>query len=337
MGERYGQLSLEERIEIYRLHVGGKSLRWIGACLGRSASTIGRELARNSVRTKVWPGGYAPVRAEALARRRRRWGKRFKLVRQPDLQALVRNRLAMGWSPAQIAGRLALEASTMRISHESIYRFIAHRVSLKDHGWHVLLPCRRYYRGRRPRKGGPASRIFKDYRSIDERPREVATRETPGHWEADLMAFSRNRTVLLVAQERRSRKIFLHRQPDKSAQAVLTRLKAILQPLPPPLRQTLTCDNGTEFARHHLLKARIGIQTFICHTHSPWEKGGVENAIGRLRRSFPDKTPPQALTAQTISAAAERFNNTPRKCLGFLTPQEAFDLFCLNQNVALQS
>src|SRR3546814_8674759 len=109
MGRYYGQLSLEERIEIYRLHAGGISRRSIASRLGRAPSTISRELRRNSVRTKAWTGGYEPVRAQNLAERRRRWDCRFKLERQPDLRDLVKTRLAMGWSPEQIAGRLTRE------------------------------------------------------------------------------------------------------------------------------------------------------------------------------------------------------------------------------------
>ena len=109
MGQCYGQLSLEERVEIYRLHAGGKSQNQIAFALDRSASTISRELRRNSRPTKVWAGGYEPVRAQQLAERRRRQDGRFKLARQPDLRNIVGNSLAMGHSPEQIAGRLALE------------------------------------------------------------------------------------------------------------------------------------------------------------------------------------------------------------------------------------
>src|ERR1700704_1850679 len=126
MGQCYGQLSLEERVEIYRLHAGGRSQNEIASALERAPSTISRELRRNSRPTKVWMGGYEPVRAQQLAERRRRWDGRFKLARQPDLRNCVGKSLAMGHSPEQIAGRLALEHGRVIISHESIYRFIYH-------------------------------------------------------------------------------------------------------------------------------------------------------------------------------------------------------------------
>ena len=176
MGQCYGQLSLEERVEIYRLHAGGISQNQIAATLGRAVSTISRELKRNSKPTKVWAGGYEPVRAQQLAERRRRWDCRFKLARQPDLRNRVGKSLAMGHSPEQIAGRLALEHGRVIISHESIYRFIYHRSAQKDY-WHRLLPRHKLRRGRRGRRGGSPASFIKHRRSITERPVEVEGRQ----------------------------------------------------------------------------------------------------------------------------------------------------------------
>jgi len=167
MGKCYGQLSLEERVEIYRLHAGGRSQNQIAAVLNRAASTISRELQRNSQPSKVWPGGYEPVRAQQLADRRRRWDGRFKLARQPDLRDCVGKSLAMGHSPEQIAGRLALEHGRVIISHESIYRFIYHRTAQKDY-WHRLLPRHKLKRGHRRRPGGNPASFIKQRRPTTE-------------------------------------------------------------------------------------------------------------------------------------------------------------------------
>src|SRR5215469_2184440 len=175
MGLSYSQLSLDERIEMYRLHAGGTSQAEISVALGRSPSTISRELRRNSRDTKVWRGGYDPVRAHQLAERRRRWDCRYKLARQPDLRARVGKSLAMGHSPEQIAGRLALKHGRVIISHESIYRFIYHRTAQKDY-WYRLLPCHKKMRGRR-RRGGSSASLIKQRRSIAERPAEVDGRQ----------------------------------------------------------------------------------------------------------------------------------------------------------------
>lgn len=334
MGQCYGQLSLEERIEIYRLHAAGESVRAIGFALRRAGSTISREIRRNGLATKVWPGGYAPVRAQKLAERRRRWDRRFKLARQPDLQNLVRDRLAMGHSPEQIAGRLTLEYGHTVISHESIYRFAYHRSAQKDY-WHRLLPRHKSRRGRLGQRGGSAASGIKHRRSISQRSPDVADRTTPGHWEADFMLFAQYGQGLLVAHERQSRFTILDHPPDRKAERTAKCLAALLAPIPPPLRKTLTFDNGTEFALHYQLTDQLGLDTYFCDIRSPWQKGGIENAIGRLRRLLPRKTKLADISSQQIARIARAYNNTPRKCLDFKTPAEAFS--ALKSTVALQT
>ena len=174
MGQCYGQLSLEERVEIYRLHAGGKSQNEIASALDRAPSTISRELRRNSRPTKVWTGGYEPVRAQQLAERRRQWDGRFKLARQPDLRNSVGKSLAMGHSPEQIAGRLARQHGRVIISHESIYRFIYHRAAQKD-SWYRLLPRHKRDEGA-PTTAAPPASSNNGARSPNDLPRPKAAR-----------------------------------------------------------------------------------------------------------------------------------------------------------------
>jgi IS30 family transposase len=334
MGRRYAQLDLNERIEIYRLHAAGKSCAGIARELGRHRSTITRELERNARPTKAWRGSYEPARAQQLALRRRRWDCRFKLMRQPDLRDLVRDRLAMGWSPEQIAGRLTLEHGRTVISYESIYRFAYHRSAQKDY-WHRLLPRRKSRRGRLARGGGsPASRILRR-RPLHERPTEADSRRHPGHWEADFMLFARYGHNLLVLHERSTRLTLTLKPPNRLAKPTAEHLIALLQPLPPTLRKTVSFDNGTEFAHHYSLTDRLGVQTFFCDPHKPWQKGGIENAIGRLRRRLPRKTNLDSLTPDQLERITHAFNHTPRKCLDFKTPAEAFSM--LHSRVALRT
>ncbi len=137
------------------------------------------------------------------------------------------------------------------------------------------------------------------------------------------MAFARYGQNLLVLHERRSRVLFALALPSKHAEPVAHAIGATLAPLPPDMRQTITFDNGTEFARHRLLH-RHGIKTFFCDTHAPWQKGGIENAIGRMRRSLPRKTDLDQLDAQSLRLHLLTYNTTPRKCLDWKTPAEAF-------------
>jgi transposase, IS30 family len=334
MGRCYGQLSLEERIEIYRLHAEGKSQNKIAAALGRAPSTISRELERNSQPSKVWQGGYDPVRAQQLAERRRRWDCRFKLARQANLRNHVGKSLAMGHSPEQIAGRLARQHGRVIISHESIYRFIYHRTAQKD-SWHRLLPCHKLRRGRRGRKGGSPASFIKHRRSISERPAEVEGRAVPGHWEADFMLFARYGQGVLLLHERKTRFNIARQTVDRTAVLTARSIARQLKKLPKAMRKTISFDNGTEFAEHHRLHQPLGVQTFFCDPHSPWQKGGIENAIGRLRRSLPRKTDLKSISPATLARLLQRLNNTPRKCLDFKTPAEAFSE--LKSTVALQT
>ena len=334
MGQRYGQLSLEERIEIYRLHAAGRSQNQIASVLGRWPSTVSRELRRNSRRSKVWKGGYRPVRAQQLAERRRRMDGRFKLARQPDLRSHVGKSLAMGHSPEQIAGRLALEHGRVIISHESIYRFIYHRSAQKDY-WHRWLPRHKLKRGHRGRRGGSPASFIKQRRPITERPAEVEGRQVAGHWEADFMLFARYGQGLLVLHERQTRFSIVRHPVDRKAVLTASTIARQLGNLPQAMRKTISFDNGTEFAEHHRLHRPLGVQTFFCDPHSPWQKGGVENSIGRLRRYLPRKTDLNSITAANIQRYVQRLNNTPRKCLDFKTPAEAF--LKLKSTVALQT
>jgi len=334
MGEHYGQLSLAERVEIYRLHAGGKSLRTIGAALCRAPSTIKRELQRNGRKIGVWPGGYDPVRADGLAKWRRRRDKRHKLARQPDLRDLVRNSLAMGMSPEQIAGRLTLEKGHTVISHESIYRYVYHRSSAKDY-WHQLLPSRKSRRGWLGMRGGSPAHFMQRRRPIAERDPDARDRHTPGHWEADYMLFAKSGQSMLVLHERHTRYTLIATPPDRKAATTAAYLTSMLEPIPPNLRKSLTIDNGTEFALHYRLTDQLGIDTFFCDTHSPWQKGGIENAIGRLRRSLPRKSDLTTLSPQDRDRIINAYNQSPRKCLDFKTPAEAFSQ--LQLTVALQT
>jgi len=319
MGEHYEHLSLEERCHIAQLRADGRSIRQIAAAVDRPPSTISRELKRNSGAQL----GYKPAYAEQQARARRWTGSR--LERDEALRTLVLDCLARGWSPEQVVGRLARQRGTPVISHESIYRFIYAQMRRTNEGsWRHFLPKAKFKRGRRGRKGGSPARFIHDRVSIAQRPTEVQYRHSPGHWEADLMLFATYGQAILVAHERQSRILLLAKQPSKAAQPTAEQLHAWLEPLPNALRQTITFDNGTEFALHHQLNTQLGVQTFFCDTHSPWQKGGIENAIGRMRRPLPRKTNLATVDADTLDACAATYNHTPRKCLGFQTPAEAF-------------
>ena len=313
----YRQLSLEERCSIAQLREAGRSVRQIAAALDRQPSTIARELKRNGG-AQV---GYRPSHAQAQAGARRWSGAR--LERDDGLREVVLDRLADGWSPEQVSGRLAHEAGRPVISHETIYRFVyAQLRRTNDRRWRHYLSRAKYRRGWRKKGGWP--RQSPERCSIHDRPPDMSTRQQAGHWEADAMLFSSAGQAILVAHERHSRLTLAVVQPSLKADPVAAALVGMLQPLPTSLRRSITFDNGKEFARHQTIARQLEVRTFFCDPHAPWQKGSVENAIGRLRRDLPRKTNLDTVPQSDIDAIIAKHNNTPRKCLGFRSPAEAF-------------
>ena len=322
----YRQLAIEERCELARLRAEGASIREVARRVGRSASTVSRELRRNSSPT----GGYRPSVAHGRA-----WGRRWsgaRLERDGELREAVLTRLRGGSSPEEVAGRLEEESGRRVISYESIYRFIdAQGRRRKDYGWRRYLLRGKSRRGRRGRKGGGSLATMRDRRPISERPASASDRQTFGHWEADTMLFGRSGELVVALHERRSRLTVAARAPSKAAGPMVELIGALLGWLPPELRRTVTFDNGTEFARHYELH-HLDVETFFCDAYAPWQKGGVENAIGRLRRYLPRKTNLASVSEERFARVLQVYNNTPRKCLGYQTPAEVFTAQVLHFN-----
>lgn len=311
MGRCYDQLQEWERGEIFRLRSAGISQAEIGRRLSRDRATISRELRRNAER---W-GGYQPLAAQRRAERRRR-RRLSKIRRLSRLENHIRDHLAMGQSPEQIAGRLKRTDTTLSISHESIYRYIYSSAGRRDR-LHKLLAQGKGRRGRRPRLG-QSKPLIPDRISISSRPGRIKRRLLFGHWEGDLMNCRRHAVVVLV--EQRSRFILAARQDGKKSLATARSIGRLLKDLPKRAKASITFDNGGEFARHRLLD----LDAYFCDPHSPWQKGCVENAIGRLRRDFPRSARRADLADAEFRGLIALHNATPRKCLAYRTPAEAF-------------
>ena len=309
----YSHIELNERCEIYRLHADGISRRQIAAQLGRDPSTISRELKRNVL------GGnsdYKPATADRMAIARKRRGS--KIERLSSLKTYVLDRLAMELTPEQISGRLRLEQSEHNVSAETIYAWIYSPIgrAQKLHRWLPKGKCRRGRRAKRKHKEPPIPNRL----SINLRPAQVQQRIELGHWEADLMHFSGHRTALLTCIERRSRLLLTTKLADKKSKTTIDALNNLLEAMPKKFLKTMTLDNGGEFYQHQ----RLPLKAYFCDPHSPWQRGSIENANGVLRRSLPRKTNINKFTDQDINDIMWTYNTTPRKCLGFYTPLEAF-------------
>jgi len=249
-----------------------------------------------------------------MARKRRG----SKIERLSSLKTYVLDRLAMELTPEQISGRLRLEQSEHKVSAETIYAWIYSPIGRRQnlHRWLPKGKCRRGRRARRSHKEPPIPNRF----PIHMRPTKAHLRSELGHWEADLMHFSGQRAALLTCIERRSRFLLTTKLADKKSNTTIDALRDLLQTMPKKVLKTMTLDNGGEFYQHQ----RLPIKTFFCDPHSPWQRGSIENANGVLRRSLPRKTNISNFTDQDINDIMWTYNTTPRKCLGFYTPLEAF-------------
>jgi transposase, IS30 family len=308
-------LELEERERLAALKAEGLSLRAIARALGRAASTVSRELRRNTLPR----GGYLPVHAEGCYLERRQ--RPAVLERDAKLARFVRERLLEGWTPERIAGRLKRgEGRGPRaVATETIYAFV-HRPGQKGEKLWKLLPRGRARRGRR-RARQPRSAIA-ERRSIHDRPEDVQERKDAGHWEGDLLICRRTRPVL-VLKERKARFVLAARLAGKSAAETVAVLMAVFRRLDPRLRSSITFDNDTAFARHGLLASACAMTTWFRDAYASWQKGAVENANGRLRRDLPRDLDLDALGDAALQEIVLSHNLTPRKCLGFLTPLQA--------------
>jgi transposase, IS30 family len=318
----YRHLTLEERRTIFRLLNAKVPVAEIARQLGRHRATIHREISRNLFRDVKEYRGYFPITAEDSARRRRQ--RRRKLIQDACLRRHVTAMLAQWWSPEQIAGRLKLVGDGARLCHETIYQFVyspeGRALALHRH----LLRARRLRRRRFGRK--PRSPKIPLARTIGQRPVEIGQRRELGHWEGDLLVFRRAHGKANVTSlvERQSRLLRLVPNSDRRSQGVIGAIGDALVNLPPNARRTITFDRGSEFLGYDRLATNHGIDAYFCDPHSPWQKGTVENTNGRLRRYLPGELDLANITPVHLSEIETRMNSTPRKCLGFKTPLEAF-------------
>jgi IS30 family transposase len=318
----YRHLTLEERRTLFRLLNAKVPVAEIARQLGRHRSTIFREISRNLFRDVKEYRGYYPITAEDSAKRRRQ--RRRKLIEDARLRQHVTEMLAHWWSPEQIAGRLKLAGDGTRLCHETIYQFIyspeGRALRLHRH----LLRARRLRRRRFDRK--PRGAKIPLPRTIAQRPAEIGQRREIGHWEADLLIFKRanGKANLTSLVERKSRLLRLVANRDRRSRDVVGAIGDALARLPATARRTITFDRGSEFLGYEHLARNHAVEAYFCDPHSPWQKGSVENTNGRLRRYLPGELDIANISSTYLCEIESRMNSTPRKCLGFRTPQEAF-------------
>ena len=316
-------LSLQERENIRDLRSSGASLRSIAATLGRSPSTVSREIARNSQPVI----GYQPYAAHRKAASRRPRPKTRKLLTLPRLRDHVEAKLLLRLSPEQISKTLIRDFpddQEMRVTHETIYQalYVQGRGGLRRE----LATALRTGRARRkPHRNGDERRPrFADPMvMISERPPEVEDRAVPGHWEGDLITGALNKSAIGTLVERATRYVMLvHLPTGHTAETVRDGLIKTMSTLPAHLRGSLTWDQGAEMAAHKTFTLATDMQVYFCDPASPWQRGSNENTNGLLRQYFPKGTDLSVYGPEDLEHVAQELNARPRKTLGWDTPAE---------------
>lgn len=316
-------LTLAEREEISRGIVAGDSMGAIAERLGRSTSTVSREVGRN--------GGcerYRASRADEQAWEKARRPKQCKLAGNGRLRLAVARKLQLEWSPQQIAAWLKREYpkdEAFQVSHETIYKslFVQARGALKKELQQHLRTKRTIRRARTASSKGDKRGQIPDMVSIRERPASVEDRAVPGHWEGDLIAGSKN-TYIATLVERHTRYVMLAKVPSRDTETVINALIKQADKLPRELYKSLTWDRGKELTDHKRFKLATDIDVYFCDPKSPWQRGSNENTNGLLRQYFPKRTDLSVHSQAHLNKIARRLNERPRQTLGFYTPAERF-------------
>ena len=326
---QYRHLSILEREKIQELLWQKVSSRDIALVLGRSPSSVGREINRNlPLQHKYTPR----VANERALKKRKCRGRKLRL-KSYFIRRYVVDHLKLGYSPEQIAGRLSLEYPKEKISHEAIYQYIYQQTNSYGYlktGYHDLRIYLKRRHKKRQRKGmRKGQRIFKHKGfSIEVRPKEVEKRKTIGHWEGDSVVSRKSKVGLNTLVERKTGLVLISKiqngTSNITADTVISRLKDL------PCK-TLTTDNGTENFSYEKIQEALQISCYFAHPYCSGERGTNENTNGLIRWYLPKGTDFATITNETIERVENALNNRPRKRLGWKTPLEVF-----NESVALQ-
>jgi IS30 family transposase len=310
-------LSFDERVVISTMRLSGSSRREIADHLGRSASTIGRELLRNSSRHDC----YRSIEANRLAlARRRRPSVVSKLEQHPDLLAKVKEKLLLRWSPEQISGWLKTTDSVHQVSHQTIYRFLLSLEKTDE----LRQSMRRGGRRNRRQKPGFIKSQLRDRVSIHDRPKVVEGRKRAGDWELDLVRCHRGSGYLITAVDRMTGYTLVRKVARKCSGMVMSGILKMFEPIEWSKIKTFTFDNGTEFFYHSILTEELGVKVYFADPYNSGQRGTNENTNGLLRQYFPKTMNYLNISWQAVAKAQFDLNHRPRLRLGFQTPASRF-------------
>ena len=312
----YRHLTTKERESLLVLVNSGKKNCEIAKILGRSPSTISRELRRNAEDRE----GYSLLEAQKRADERRKNSVRKYKLTLPGYAECISRLLNDFWSPEQISSRLKLEENPIRISTCTIYRGLGNGLLDPSLQKKLRIRGRKHCGGHKKSKCG---HLNIDY-TIHDRPKSVDSRSTIGHWESDTVRGWKWSGCIATHVERKSRMAVLGKMSDSTATEFNQATLLAFRKLPKGKHRSFTCDHGKEFASHRELGAQLCCKIYFADPHAPWQRGTNENFNGLLRQFFPKRTSFAEVTQQDLDQVALLLNRRPRKCLGWRSPEEIF-------------
>lgn len=309
----YKQLTSEQRYTISVLLQNRTKQKDIAKAINVSASTVSREIRRNSGVRRHY--NWETAQANAVQTRRRKPGNRsvVKDVMEEAKCLLITKQ----WSPEQISGVLAKDGKY--ISHETIYRMIRKD---KAEGGTLYKHCRHKLKHRTRPVGGKRISI-PNRTSISERPTEADGKRF-GDFEMDTIVGRGNHGAIVTLIERSTNMLFMRKLKNgKNAKELARTVIHLLSPFKDHIK-SITTDNGTEFACHEMITKSLGVTIYFADPYASWQKGAIENANGLIRQYVPKKETFEHISQQQITKYSKKINMRPRKKLDFKTPQDCF-------------
>ena len=319
----YTHLTQQERYVISHLTCAGFSLREIARRINRHHTTVSRELNRNGPENDCTIYWYHWTHPKTLKRRHK--ARHHRRRSNQHLVNYVKRKLKDDWPPEVIAQKLKTDYpddDKMRISHETIYRWIY--LDAKEGGTLYRHLRRRRKKRRRQKRYGSGRRFIPGRVSIAERPAIVDSRQRFGDWEGDTIEGKKSTGYMATHVERKSRYLIAAKLKNKRAETVTIRSRKAFRRIPKKLRKTLTVDNGKEFSGFKELEEKTGLTVYFADPYSAWQRGTNENTNGLLRQYFPKGTDFRTVTEKDLAFAVKKLNHRPRKCLSYRTPHEVF-------------
>lgn len=313
----YHHLTNEDRVKIDVLRAKGYLQCQIAQDLGKSPSTISRELQRNREKSG---GNYSHEKAQQLASKRRSDASSIPRKMDAELTASVDGMLANQISPEQITGRLKKDKKKF-VSHTTIYTHIRKDRAAKGSLYKNLRHDGRKYNYGKSKGAGKS--LIPNRVDIDQRPAEVDTKLTFGHWEKDTVIGGNFKGFLVTMVERNTKFLKIAVVLNKTAKEVADAIIRTLQPYEDAVL-TLTADNGTEFAMHEVIADRLQAKVYFAKPYCSWQRGLNEHTNGLIRQYFPKGTRFDTITEAEVKRVETLINLRPRKSLNFSTPMEAF-------------